>query len=102
MPIPPAESRQADAEGRLSPLAVAMGADMPNYRLVFAERLTGTPIRSFAFTAKDARDAFLLAQDHDGPAELWSEKKHLCTLLRTGSCGEIWVLSGKRLEPTAV
>ena len=69
---------------------------MPNYRLVFAERLADTPIRSISFTSKDAREALLLAQHHDGPAELWEENQHLCTLIRTGSAGEIWVISGKR------
>ena len=75
---------------------------MPNYRLVFAERLTDTPIRSISFTSTDAREALLLAQHHKGPAELWEEDQHLCTLVRMGSCGEIWVISGKRAtsEPT--
>lgn len=67
---------------------------MPNYRLVFTNSSEQTPIRSVSFAAKDAGEAFLLAQRHNGPAQLWVDDKHLCTLSRTGAKGEIWVISG--------
>jgi hypothetical protein len=68
---------------------------MPNYRVVFLEPLGETPVRSISFEGEDAGQALLLAQNHDGPAELWREDQRVCTLVRTGNCGELWVISNR-------
>jgi hypothetical protein len=70
---------------------------MPNYKLVFSER-SNAPVRSIAFSGTDAAEVFLLAQRYEGPAELWVEEQHVCTLARSGNSGEVWVLSGHRAE----
>jgi hypothetical protein len=65
---------------------------MHTYRLVFKEE----PPSSVTFEAEDAAEAFRLAQSHDCPAELWTDDHHVCTLDRTGSQGEIWVITGSQ------
>lgn len=71
------------------------GEPMPTYRVVFLEPLGETPVRSISFDGDDAGQALLLAQNHDGPAELWQEDQRVCTLLRSGNYGELWVISNR-------
>lgn len=65
---------------------------MPHYRLIFAAR-EGQETRSVFFEGEDAAKAFLIAQHHKGPAQLWEEDRHVCTLHRSGNNGEVWVIS---------
>jgi hypothetical protein len=67
---------------------------VPNYRLVLTDAGLARPARSIDFEAHDPSYAFILAQAHDGPAELWRDDKHVCTLRHTGTNGDIWIISG--------
>lgn len=70
---------------------------MPNYRLVFAPRGEQEE-RSIFFHGADAAEALLIAQRHDGPAQLWEEDRHVCTLHKSGNNGEVWIISQERGE----
>jgi len=65
---------------------------MPNYRLVFAGQGNRGP-RTIEFDGADAAEALLIAQRHQSPAQLWEDDRHLCTLHRSGSDGELWIIS---------
>lgn len=67
---------------------------MPYYRVVLARGNRSEPIHSVVFDARDAADALLIAQHHDGAAELWKDDQYVCTLRRSGANGEVWVISG--------
>jgi hypothetical protein len=66
---------------------------MPTYRLVFAEEPKGGPTRSVCFTADNAGQALILAQQRECPAELWLGERHLCTLSRSGDSSHFWIIS---------
>lgn len=66
---------------------------MPTYRLVFAEEPDRSPSRSVCFTADDAGQALILAQQRGSPAELWLGERHLCTLSRSGDSSNFWIIS---------
>lgn len=72
---------------------------MPNYRLVFAKPGRAKAAASVDFTARDAGEALILAQRHEGPAELWEGEAHLCTLQRSGKSGQFWIISGNEAPP---
>jgi len=71
---------------------------MPNYRLQFSGTDQPKPIQAVTWSARNPRDAFIMAQGHTGPTELWKDDEHVCTLQRIGLEGEIWLISrrGKR------
>lgn len=65
---------------------------MPDFCLIFRTPSASQPqIASIA--AKDAHEAFVLAQRYGGPAELWSDDQHICTLDRAGDAGSMWVIT---------
>lgn len=66
---------------------------MPSYRLVFTDK-AGEPPQSINFVGRDAGEALILAQRHQGPVELWTEGRRLCTLRRSGQEGRFWIISG--------
>lgn len=65
---------------------------MPHYRLVVSGR-EGKTAQSIFFQGQDAAEALLIAQRHAGPAQLWEEDRHVCTLHRSGNDGEVWIIS---------
>lgn len=66
---------------------------MPDYRLVFTAEPKSSIRRAVSFTASDAGEALLLAQRRASPAQLWIGDKRLCTISRSGSNGEFWIIS---------
>lgn len=73
---------------------------MPHYRLIFAAG-EGQETRSVSFEGQDAAEALLIAQRHKGPAQLWEEDRHICTLHRSGNNGEVWVISQRQTADRA-
>ncbi|MFA7603194.1 MAG: hypothetical protein WCY29_09315 [Novosphingobium sp.] len=66
---------------------------MPDYRLIFTAEPKDSIRRAVSFTASDAAEALFLAQRHASPAQLWIGEKQLCTISRSGSNGEFWIIS---------
>lgn len=65
---------------------------MPNYRLVLPPR-GKQEAQSIRFHGADAAEALLIAQRHEGPAQLWEDGRHVCTLHKSGNNGEVWIIS---------
>ena len=64
---------------------------MPKYRLVFPHgKSTTAPVE---FVAPDARQALIIAQRHEGPAELWCEDEHICTLDTVSEECAMWFIT---------
>ena len=68
---------------------------MPNFRVVLVRGENETPIRAVNVTARDAADALLIAQRHQGLAELWKDDEYVCTLRRGGANSEVWIISSE-------
>lgn len=66
---------------------------MPDYSLVFTDHEAGEAPPAVHFAGSDAGEALILAQRHHGPAELWADGRHICTLRRSGKEGRFWIIS---------
>lgn len=67
---------------------------VPRYRLVFMQSAGQAAIRSVSFSGQDPGEALILAQRHKGPAELWSDDRHICTIRHAGNGGGMWIITG--------
>lgn len=68
---------------------------MPSYRLIFAAR-GDQEAQTIEFDGEDPAEALLIAQRHERPAQLWQADRHICTLHRSGTDGEVWIISPEK------